>query len=98
MSHVYGFNDLTDLSWYGDGRMLEFLAQWEFILDQLEGDTLETLHASGDNTWCDLLFRQVEKSPTLAEDVAHYKRVDIRHDDQSCTFLRDAIELSLIHI
>ena len=48
MSQVYGFNDLTDFAWYGDNRMLEFLAQWDFSLDHREGDTLETLHANGD--------------------------------------------------
>ena len=26
MSQVYGLNDLTDLTWYGDNRMLDFLA------------------------------------------------------------------------
>ena len=83
---------LTDLMWYVDNSMLEFLAQWDFILDHLEGDTLETLHANGDKTLRDLLFRQVEKSPALADDVAHYKRVGIRHEDQSYKFLRDVIE------
>ena len=45
MSQVYGFNDITDLMWYGDNRMFEFLAQWEIMLDHIEGDTIQTLHA-----------------------------------------------------
>ena len=63
MSQVYGLNDLTDLTWYGDNRMLDFLQQWDFILDHLEGDTLSTLHANGGKTLRDLLFRQVENPP-----------------------------------
>ena len=95
MSQVYGLNDLTDLTWYGDGRMLDFLQQWDFILDHLEGDTLITLHANGEKTLRDLLFRQVEKSTALAEDVAHYKRVGKSHADHSYRFLRDMIERSV---
>ena len=71
---------ISRTSWYGDHRMLEFLAQWGFILDHLEGDTAATLHANGDRTLRDLLFRQVEKSASLAEDVAHYKRVGKQHE------------------
>ena len=92
MSQVYGLNDLTDLTWYGDNRMLDFLQQWDFILDHLEGDTSTTLHANGEKTLRDLLFRQVEKSASLAEEVAHYKRVGKQHQDHSYRFLRDAIE------
>ena len=39
-----------------------------------------------------ILFRHVDKSTSLAEDVAHYRRCGIRHDDHSYKFLRDAIE------
>ena len=39
MSQVYGFNGLTGMMWSGDHRMLDFLAQWDFILGHLEGDT-----------------------------------------------------------
>ena len=60
MSQVYGLNDLTDLTWYGGNRMLDCLHQWDFILDHLEGDTMITLHANGEKTLRDLLFRQVE--------------------------------------
>ena len=56
MSQVYGLNDLTDLTWYGDNRMLDFLHQWDFILDHLEGDTLATLHANGEKALHDLRF------------------------------------------
>merc|ERR1712026_268457 len=95
MSQVYGLHDLTDLMWYVDNRMLEFLAQWDFILDHLEGDTVVTLHANGEKTLRDLLFRQVEKSSALSEDVAHFKRVGKKHEDHSYKFLRDAIERSV---
>ena len=63
-----------------------------FILDHLEGDTLATLHANGDTTLRELLFRQVEQSPALADDVDHYKRVAINHEDHSYKFIRDVIE------
>ena len=78
MSQVYGLNDLTGLTWYWDNRMIDCLQQWDFILDHLEGDTLITLHANSEKTLRDLLFRQVEKSVALAEDIAHYKRVGKR--------------------
>eukprot|EP00974_Lingulodinium_polyedra_P073490 7114105-Lingulodinium_polyedra.AAC.1 len=55
MSQVYGFNDLTDLTWYGDDRMLEFMAQWGYIIDHLEEDVT-------DKTLRYLLFRQAGKS------------------------------------
>ena len=95
MSQVYGLNDLTDLTWYGDNRMLDFLQQWDFVLDHIEGDTQATLHANGEKTLRDLLFRQVEKSSALAEDIAHYKRIGKQHPDYSYRFLRDAIERSV---
>eukprot|EP00974_Lingulodinium_polyedra_P132293 11221163-Lingulodinium_polyedra.AAC.1 len=53
VSQVYGFNDLTDLNWYGDDRVLEFMAQWDYIIDHLEEEV------SG-KTLRDLLFRQAE--------------------------------------
>ena len=95
MSQVYGLNDLTDLTWYGDNLMIDFLQQWDFILDHLEGDVLSTLHANGEKTLRDLLCRQVEKSAAMAEDVAHYRRVGKSHQDHSYRFLRDMIERSV---
>ena len=92
MSQVYGLHDLTDITWFGDNRMLDFLQQWDFVLDNIEGDTRSMLYANGEKTLRDLLFRQVEKSAALAEDVAHYKRVSLKHPDHSYVFLRDAIE------
>ena len=50
---------------------------------------------NGGKTLRDLLFRQVEKSAALAEDVAHYKRVGKQHPDHSYRFLRDMIERSV---
>ena len=92
MSQVYGLHDLTDIPWFGDNRMLDFLQQWDFVLDNIEGDTRNMLYANGEKTLRDLLFRQVEKSAALAEDIAHYKRVGLKHPDRSYAFLRDAIE------
>ena len=85
MSQVYGIHDLTDLNWYGDNRMLDFLSQWDFIIDHMEEDI--SMRA-----WRDLLYRQMDKATALADDMARFKRVGTLHPDKSCEFLRDAIE------
>ena len=36
MSQVYGFNDLADLTWYGDSHMAEFLTQWDHLVKRVE--------------------------------------------------------------
>ena len=92
LSEVYGLHDLIDLNWYGDHRMLDFLHQWDFVLDNIEGVTQTTLFQNGEKSLRDILFRQVEKSTVLSEDIAHYKRVDYSHPDRSYKFLRSAIE------
>ena len=48
MSQVYGFNDMADLNWYSDTRMAEFLAQWGFILENIEPAIVATLTANGE--------------------------------------------------
>ena len=83
MAQVYGLNDLADITWYGDNRMLDFLQQWDFVLENIEGETHAMLYANGDKTLRDLLFRQVEKSAALAEDVAHFKRTSAQNPDHS---------------
>ena len=75
--------------------MLDCLHQWDFVLENIEGDTQIMLYANEETTLRDLLFRQVEKSAALAEDVAHFKRVSTQNPDHSYRFLREAIERSV---
>ena len=45
-----------------------------------------------DKTLRDIIYEECRKSTTLAEDLAHYRRVGLSHADHSYQFLRKAIE------
>ena len=86
MSKVYGFNDIADITWYGDSAMTDFLTQKDHLVKSLEETMSETAMR-------DVLFRQVEMSTALAEDIALCLPLAlVGHDGVGCNaILTDAV-------
>ena len=65
---VFGFNDLKDLEVHGS-RLGEFLDNWEMVLSGMRNPPAE-------NVLEDLLYGKIHRFDGLAEDIAHYNRLD----------------------
>ena len=70
MGTAYGCADLMSCFWMGDDKMETYLAQWDHIVDNLE-DGVDV----PEKALRDMLFKHLQQSTALKEDIAHYKRV-----------------------
>ena len=69
MSLVYGHADLMEIPWMGDRAqdMQKFLGVWDNVLDNLT-------EGLSDMVKRDLLYRRMQLSNALKEDLAHFRR------------------------
>ena len=86
MVMVYNFTDLNTLAWKGDAKIHEFLDQWDHLIDNMD-----PLNSVSDITYRDILYKQLEKSAVLKEDMAHYRREPRDGKDKTYDFLRNSM-------
>ena len=69
MSVMYGHADLLDVPWMGDRAqdMQNFLNCWDSVNDNMS-------EGLADKVKRDLLYRRVQASKMLSEDLAHFRR------------------------
>jgi hypothetical protein len=83
--------DLEKLAWFGDRKMVEFLAAWKRMLRLMR-------EVPSEESKREMFHRKVRVSHILKDDLAHYNRhrpragEDHTHRDHSYAFLIDAIE------
>ena len=82
---VYSIEHLTRLTWMGDNEMHTFRDTWDNIM----------VNSLAEVSKRDLLFRKMEQSKELAEDLAHYRRLPEGHEDKSYSWLLNCITRSL---
>jgi hypothetical protein len=85
---VYSIEHLSKLSWVGDNEMHTFRDTWDNILCNMVDNLAEISKR-------DLLFRKMEGSKELSEDMAHYRRLPEGHEDKSYAWLQNCIVRAL---
>ena len=83
MATIYGYNDLHNITWFGDDKIGEFEYYFDYVVDNLEDRAAIT-----DNMLRDVLKDKIANSVVLQHDFAHFKRVGRQHADHSYEFLR----------
>ena len=67
MNIVYSYDNLNDLAWFGDKRIMDFLTEWENVIENL---CIEL----SDDAKRDILYAKMSHSSKFAVDLAYYKR------------------------
>ena len=85
---VYGIPDLMEVKWVNDKKAESFLNTWRNVVEGMQ-------HELDVRVLEELLLAQISKSDELKPDVDYYKRLPLKHEDRSYTFLRHALERSV---
>ncbi len=85
MGKVSSINDLVNLKLHNDQGLADFRFLWDHIVEnkpeKLDDKTLE-----------DMLAEKLEASVVLKEDLSHYHRIKLDHEDRSYAYLRGTID------
>ena len=70
MKPLYGLEAITDLKWFGDDKIFEFMEWWKDIV------TNNTI-ALSQRQLAEILVIKMAPSKELAQDVAYWKRLPV---------------------
>ena len=80
MKPLYGLQEITDLKWYGDERIFEFLEFWRQVVEN-NAIELTTKALSV------ILVEKMSPSKALAQDVAYWRWLDDGNEQKSYEYL-----------
>ena len=76
MKPLYGLHEITDLKWFGDERIFDFLELWRQIVSSNSIEfTSKQLSI--------ILVEKMAPSKVLAQDVAYWKRLEDGNDQKT---------------
>jgi hypothetical protein len=88
MKHLYGLHEITDIKWYGDERIFDFLELWRRIVSSNSIElTPKQLSI--------ILVEKMAPSKVLAQDVAYWKRLEDGNDQKTYEYLINAMQRHL---
>ena len=84
MRQVYGLQAISDLLWYGDDKIAEFLDMWKKITTNNTVDLTEAQKAN-------ILVEKMDKSKVLVHDVSYWRRLPYGNEQKTHEYLLNAM-------
>ena len=88
MKPVYGLKAITDLVWYGDDKIQEFLDMWLLVS---RNNSIQL----NEGQLAELLVQKMETSKVLAQDVAYWRRLAADDAQRTYQYLLNAMQSHL---